>query len=53
MDQRIGRNFQCWDGYGGLCFPGHRRFIMISEQLGVPFNLLGGAAINAAQKERF
>src|SRR3954468_13793588 len=56
MDRRIGRNFlNAGIGYGGSCFPKDiAAFIMISEQLGVPFNLLKEVQrINAAQKERF
>src|ERR1700755_1800694 len=56
MDRRIGRNFlNAGLGYGGSCFPKDiAAFIMISEQLGVPFNLLKEVQrINAAQKERF
>ena len=42
MDRRIGRNFlNAGIGYGGSCFPKDiAAFITISEQLGVPFNLL-------------
>jgi UDPglucose 6-dehydrogenase len=56
MDRRIGRNFlDAGIGYGGSCFPKDiAAFITISEQLGVPFNLLKEVQrINAAQKERF
>src|SRR5712675_1191761 len=56
MDRRIGRNFlNAGIGYGGSCFPKDiAAFITISEQLGVPFNLLKEVQrINAAQKERF
>src|SRR3981081_106465 len=56
MDRRIGRNFlNAGIGYGGSCFPKDiAAFIKISEQLGVPFNLLKeGQRINTAQKERF
>src|SRR6202035_1253773 len=42
-------------GYGGSCFPKDiAAFIAISDQLGVPFNLLKEVQrINANQKERF
>ncbi len=42
-------------GYGGSCFPKDiAAFITITEQLGVPFNLLKEVQrINTAQKERF
>ncbi|HEY1771408.1 MAG TPA: UDP-glucose/GDP-mannose dehydrogenase family protein [Chthoniobacterales bacterium] len=56
MDRRIGRNFlNAGIGYGGSCFPKDiAAFITISEQLGVPFNLLKEVQrINAAQKTRF
>jgi UDPglucose 6-dehydrogenase len=56
MDRRIGRNFlNAGIGYGGSCFPKDiAAFINISEQLGVPFNLLKEVQrINATQKERF
>jgi UDPglucose 6-dehydrogenase len=56
MDRRIGREFlNAGIGYGGSCFPKDvAAFIAISEQLGVPFNLLKEVQrINAAQKERF
>ena len=56
MDRRIGRNFlNAGIGYGGSCFPKDiAAFITISEQLGVPFNLLKEVQrINAMQKERF
>ena len=56
MDRRIGRNFlNAGIGYGGSCFPKDiAAFIAISEQLGVPFNLLKEVQrINAMQKERF
>jgi len=56
MDRRIGRNFlNAGIGYGGSCFPKDiAAFIIISEQLGVPFNLLKEVQrINAEQKERF
>ena len=56
MDHRIGRSFlSAGIGYGGSCFPKDlAAFITISEQLGVPFNLLKEVQrINAGQKERF
>jgi UDPglucose 6-dehydrogenase len=56
MDRRIGRNFlNAGIGYGGSCFPKDlAAFITISEQLGVPFNLLKEVQrINAEQKKRF
>jgi UDPglucose 6-dehydrogenase len=56
MDRRIGRNFlNAGIGYGGSCFPKDiAAFITISEQLGVPFNLLKEVQrINASQKDRF
>lgn len=56
MDKRIGRNFlNAGVGYGGSCFPKDlAAFIAISEELGVPFNLLKEVQrINLAQKERF
>src|SRR6059036_3701291 len=56
MDHRIGRNFlNAGIGYGGSCFPKDiAAFIKISEQLGVPFNLLKEVQrINASQKDRF
>src|SRR5229473_2352560 len=56
MDHRIGRDFlNAGIGYGGSCFPKDiAAFITISEQLGVPFNLLKEVQrINTAQKERF
>ena len=42
MDRRIGRHFlNAGIGYGGSCFPKDvAAFIAISDQLGVPFNLL-------------
>src|SRR5215212_3219953 len=55
-DRRIGRNFlNAGIGYGGSCFPKDiAAFITISEQLGVPFNLLKEVQrINAEQKNRF
>src|SRR5262245_32007368 len=56
MDRRIGRNFlNAGIGYGGSCFPKDiAAFITISDQLGVPFNLLKEVQrINASQKDRF
>src|SRR6266581_4325278 len=56
MDRRIGRQFlNSGIGYGGSCFPKDvAAFIHISEQIGVPFNLLKEVQrINTAQKERF
>src|SRR6195256_648856 len=56
MDRRIGRSFlNAGIGYGGSCFPQDvAAFITISEQLGVPFNLLKEVQrINATKKERF
>jgi UDPglucose 6-dehydrogenase len=56
MDRRIGRHFlNAGIGYGGSCFPKDlAAFITISEQLGVPFNLLKEVQrINTGQKERF
>ena len=56
MDRRIGRDFlNAGIGYGGSCFPKDiAAFVNISEQLGVPFNLLREVQrINTAQKERF
>jgi UDPglucose 6-dehydrogenase len=56
MDRRIGRSFlNAGIGYGGSCFPKDvAAFITISDQLGVPFNLLKEVQrINAGQKERF
>jgi UDPglucose 6-dehydrogenase len=56
MDRRIGRNFlNAGIGYGGSCFPKDiAAFIKISEQLGVPFQLLKEVQrINASQKDRF
>jgi UDPglucose 6-dehydrogenase len=56
MDRRIGRTFlNAGIGYGGSCFPKDiAAFITISEQLGLPFNLLKEVQrINTAQKERF
>ncbi len=56
MDKRISRNFlNAGLGYGGSCFPKDvKGFINISEQLGVPLELLKEVErINAAQLERF
>src|SRR3954463_7846579 len=56
MDRRIGRNFlNAGIGYGGSRFSKNiSAFITISEQLGVPFNLLKEVQrINAEQKNRF
>src|SRR5881296_1706585 len=56
MDRRIGRTFlNAGIGYGGSCFPKDiAAFITISDQLGVPFNLLKEVQrINAEQKNRF
>jgi UDPglucose 6-dehydrogenase len=56
MDHRIARDFlNAGIGYGGSCFPKDiAAFITISEQLGVPFNLLKEVQqINNTQKERF
>jgi UDPglucose 6-dehydrogenase len=56
MDKRIGRNFlNAGLGYGGSCFPKDiAAFIAISEQIGVPFNLLKEVErINKQQKDRF
>jgi UDPglucose 6-dehydrogenase len=56
MDHRIGRTFlNAGIGYGGSCFPKDiAAFIHISEQLGVPFQLLKEVQrINASQKDRF
>jgi UDPglucose 6-dehydrogenase len=55
-DRRIGRDFlKAGIGYGGSCFPKDlAAFINISEQLGVPFDLLKEVQrINCSQKERF
>src|SRR4026207_1142455 len=55
-DRRIGRTFlNAGIGYGGSCFPKDiAAFITISEQLGVPFNLLKEVQrVNAEQKNRF
>ncbi len=45
MDKRIGRNFlNAGLGYGGSCFPKDiAAFIAISDQLGMPFDLLEGS----------
>lgn len=56
MDKRIGRNFlNAGLGYGGSCFPKDvKAFIAISDQLGVPFNLLKEVErINSSQLDRF
>src|SRR5436309_9597567 len=56
MDHRIGRDFlNAGIGYGGSCFPKDiAAFITITEQLGVPFDLLKEVQrINALQRERF
>ncbi len=56
MDHRIGRHFlNPGIGYGGSCFPKDlAAFIAISEQLGLPFNLLKEVQnINRRQLERF
>lgn len=56
MDKRIGRHFlNAGIGYGGSCFPKDlAAFIAISDQLGIPFNLLKEVQnINARQRERF
>jgi UDPglucose 6-dehydrogenase len=55
-DKRIGRPFlNAGLGYGGSCFPKDiAAFIAISEQLGVPFNLLKEVQrINSAQRTNF
>jgi UDPglucose 6-dehydrogenase len=55
-DKRIGRSFlNAGLGYGGSCFPKDvAAFIAISDQLGVPFNLLKEVQrVNQAQLERF
>ncbi len=55
-DKRIGRGFlNAGLGYGGSCFPKDiAAFIAISDQLGVPFDLLKEVQrINARQLERF
>ncbi len=56
MDTRIGRAFlNAGLGYGGSCFPKDiAAFIAISEQLGVPFDLLKEVQrINRRQIDRF
>ncbi len=56
MDKRIGRSFlNAGLGYGGSCFPKDiAAFIAISEQLGVPFDLLKEVQnINKRQLDRF
>ncbi len=56
MDRRIGRSFlNAGIGYGGSCFPKDlAAFITISDQLGVPFDLLKEVQrINSGQKNRF
>ena len=56
MDKRIGRSFlNAGLGYGGSCFPKDiAAFIAISDDLGVPFNLLKEVEkINQDQLERF
>ena len=56
MDRRIGRSFlNAGIGYGGSCFPKDvAAFITISEQLGVPFELLKEVQrVNAGQRDRF
>jgi len=56
MDSRIGRAFlNAGLGYGGSCFPKDiAAFIAISDQLGVPFDLLKEVQrINRNQLERF
>lgn len=56
MDRRIGMQFlNAGLGYGGSCFPKDiAAFIAISDQLGVPFELLKEVQkINAFQLERF
>lgn len=56
MDARIGRSFlNAGLGYGGSCFPKDiAAFIAISEELGVPFDLLKEVQkINRRQLERF
>ncbi len=55
-DKRIGRAFlNAGLGYGGSCFPKDiKAFIHISEELGVPFNLLKEVEkINSGQLDRF
>ncbi len=56
MDARIGRSFlNAGLGYGGSCFPKDiAAFIAISDQLGVPFELLKEVQkINQQQLDRF
>jgi len=56
MDKRIGRSFlNAGLGYGGSCFPKDiAAFIAISEQLGIPFDLLKEVQkINKNQLDRF
>ncbi len=56
MDERIGRSFlNAGLGYGGSCFPKDiAAFIAISDQLGVPFDLLKEVErINKNQLDRF
>jgi UDPglucose 6-dehydrogenase len=56
MDKRIGRAFlNAGIGYGGSCFPKDlAAFIAISDQMGVPFDLLKEVQrINSNQMERF
>lgn len=56
MDKRIGRAFlNAGIGYGGSCFPKDlAAFIAISEELGVPFDLLKEVQrINTRQLDRF
>lgn len=56
MDRRIGRDFlNAGLGYGGSCFPKDiAAFIAISDQLGVPFDLLKEVEkINRQQLSRF
>ncbi|CAN5308984.1 UDP-glucose/GDP-mannose dehydrogenase family protein [soil metagenome] len=56
MDKRIGRHFlNAGLGYGGSCFPKDlQAFIAISDDLGVPFDLLKEVErINSAQLDRF
>jgi UDPglucose 6-dehydrogenase len=55
-DKRIGRHFlNAGIGYGGSCFPKDiAAFIAISDQLGVPFDLLKEVQrINRAQRDLF
>jgi UDPglucose 6-dehydrogenase len=56
MDKRIGRQFlNAGIGYGGSCFPKDiAAFIAISDQLGVPLNLLKEVEkVNKSQLHRF